>query len=97
MSKPEPVPVLYCSFCGKNQHEVRRLIAGPTVFICDECVVLCMGIVTDSEADDRLRKTMKQKDQVIVSSADAARLNWMKTWTIHNLNPCLDINLPKEI
>ena len=36
---------LYCSFCGKSQHEVRKLIAGPTVFICDECVELCMGII----------------------------------------------------
>jgi hypothetical protein len=36
---------LYCSFCGKSQHEVRKLIAGPTVFICDECVELCMEIV----------------------------------------------------
>ena len=34
---------LYCSFCGKSQNEVRKLIAGPTVFICDECVELCMG------------------------------------------------------
>ena len=34
---------LYCSFCGKSQHEVRKLIAGPTVFICDECVELCIG------------------------------------------------------
>jgi|SRR5262249_349093 len=33
---------LYCSFCGKSQHEVRKLIAGPTVFICDECVELCI-------------------------------------------------------
>jgi ATP-dependent Clp protease ATP-binding subunit ClpX len=38
---------LYCSFCGKSQHEVRKLIAGPTVFICDECVVLCMDIISD--------------------------------------------------
>jgi len=36
---------LYCSFCGKSQHEVRKLIAGPTVFICDECVELCMDII----------------------------------------------------
>ena len=35
---------LYCSFCGKSQHEVRKLIAGPTVFICDECVELCMDL-----------------------------------------------------
>jgi ATP-dependent Clp protease ATP-binding subunit ClpX len=38
---------LYCSFCGKSQHEVRKLIAGPTVFVCDECVELCMDIVRE--------------------------------------------------
>ena len=38
---------LYCSFCGKSQHEVRKLIAGPTVFICDECVELCMEIIRE--------------------------------------------------
>jgi len=39
--------ILYCSFCGKSQHEVRKLIAGPTVFICDECVELCMDIIRE--------------------------------------------------
>ena len=39
--------LLYCSFCGKSQHEVRKLIAGPTVFICDECVELCMDIIRE--------------------------------------------------
>ncbi|MEM8798173.1 MAG: ClpX C4-type zinc finger protein, partial [Pseudomonadota bacterium] len=38
---------LYCSFCGKSQHEVRKLIAGPNVFICDECVELCMDIIRE--------------------------------------------------
>ncbi|MGH6778455.1 MAG: ClpX C4-type zinc finger protein, partial [Bradyrhizobium sp.] len=38
---------LYCSFCGKSPHEVRKLIAGPTVFICDECVELCMDIIRE--------------------------------------------------
>ena len=38
---------LYCSFCGKSQREVRKLIAGPTVFICDECVELCMDILRE--------------------------------------------------
>jgi ATP-dependent Clp protease ATP-binding subunit ClpX len=38
---------LYCSFCGKSQHEVRKLIAGPTVFICDECIVLCKDIIQE--------------------------------------------------
>jgi len=39
--------ILYCSFCGKSQHEVKKLIAGPTVFICDECVELCMDIIKE--------------------------------------------------
>jgi ATP-dependent Clp protease ATP-binding subunit ClpX len=50
MSKPggnDAKNTLYCSFCGKSQHEVRKLIAGPTVFICDECVELCMDIIRE--------------------------------------------------
>ena len=43
----DPKNTLYCSFCGKSQHEVRKLIAGPTVFICDECVELCMDIIRE--------------------------------------------------
>jgi ATP-dependent Clp protease ATP-binding subunit ClpX len=39
--------VLYCSFCGKSQHEVKKLIAGPSVFICDECIELCNDIIRD--------------------------------------------------
>ncbi|MFN7611502.1 MAG: ClpX C4-type zinc finger protein, partial [bacterium] len=38
---------LYCSFCGKSQHEVRKLIAGPSVYICDECVELCNDIIRE--------------------------------------------------
>ena len=38
---------LYCSFCGKSQHEVKKLIAGPSVFICDECIELCNEIIRD--------------------------------------------------
>ena len=39
--------LLYCSFCGKSQHEVRKLIAGPSVFICDECIELCNDIINE--------------------------------------------------
>ncbi|MXW87814.1 MAG: ATP-dependent Clp protease ATP-binding subunit ClpX [Boseongicola sp. SB0667_bin_21] len=46
---------LYCSFCGKSQHEVRKLIAGPTVFICDECVELCMDIIREETKSAALR------------------------------------------
>ena len=46
-SKNNSKNTLFCSFCGKSQHEVRKLIAGPTVFICDECVELCMDIIRE--------------------------------------------------
>jgi ATP-dependent Clp protease ATP-binding subunit ClpX len=48
---------LYCSFCGKSQHEVRKLIAGPTVFICDECVELCMDIIREETKTSGLKTT----------------------------------------
>ena len=51
---------LYCSFCGKSQHEVRKLIAGPTVFICDECVELCMDIIHE----ERKSSLVKSHDGV---------------------------------
>ena len=48
---------LYCSFCGKSQHEVRKLIAGPTVFICDECVELCMDIIREETRSAGLKSS----------------------------------------
>jgi len=51
MSEKSNKNILYCSFCGKSQHEVRKLIAGPTVFICDECVELCMDIIKEENKD----------------------------------------------
>ena len=56
---------LYCSFCGKSQHEVRKLIAGPTVFICDECVELCMDIIREES-----KTTVVQAGEGIASPAD---------------------------
>jgi len=51
MSDKSNKNILYCSFCGKSQHEVRKLIAGPTVFICDECVELCMDIIKEENKE----------------------------------------------
>ena len=51
MSNKNNKNILYCSFCGKSQHEVKKLIAGPTVFICDECVELCMDIIKEEKKD----------------------------------------------
>ena len=51
--------LLYCSFCGKSQHEVRKLIAGPSVFICDECIELCNDIIREEAATDKTGKGAK--------------------------------------
>ncbi len=57
---------LYCSFCGKSQHEVRKLIAGPTVFICDECVELCMEIIRE----ENKTSFMKSREGVPTPAGD---------------------------
>src|SRR6476646_6182973 len=51
--------LLYCSFCGKSQHEVRKLIAGPSDFICDECIHLCNDIIREEASTDRGQKAQK--------------------------------------
>ena len=48
--------VLHCSFCGKSQDEVRKLIAGPTVYICDECIELCNEIIAEESEEEKLIK-----------------------------------------
>ena len=72
--------LLYCSFCGKSQHEVRKLIAGPSVFICDECVELCNDIIRE-ELDERseqgeakLPKPQKSKLRSMTMSSDSNAL-----------------------
>jgi len=55
MSEKNNKNILYCSFCGKSQHEVRKLIAGPTVFICDECVELCMDIIKEENKSSQVK------------------------------------------
>ncbi len=54
--KPGSEKLLYCSFCGKSQHEVRKLIAGPSVFICDECIELCNDIIREESQGDQTGK-----------------------------------------
>ena len=74
---------LYCSFCGKSQHEVRKLIAGPTVFICDECVELCMDIIREetkgnglksSEGVPSPREICNVLDDYVIGQAKAKRV-----------------------
>ena len=59
MSEKVGEKLLYCSFCGKSQHEVRKLIAGPSVFICDECIDLCNDIIREEAQSDPNAKTSK--------------------------------------
>ena len=77
--------MLYCSFCGKSQHEVKKLIAGPTVFICDECIELCTDIVRDEIAGDQDSKVAKSDlptpkeisgllDQYVIGQEPAKRI-----------------------
>lgn len=56
MDKKDSKNALYCSFCGKSQHEVKKLIAGPTVFICDECIELCLDIIQEEKKSSLIDK-----------------------------------------
>jgi ClpX C4-type zinc finger protein/glyoxalase superfamily protein len=58
-----PARTLFCSFCGKSQHEVRKLVAGPSVFICDECIEICDDIVDDGDADQEYFRLMKADEE----------------------------------
>ena len=55
MTKKNDKDSLFCSFCGKNQKEVKKLIAGPTVFVCDECVKLCMDIIKEDTKNNKIK------------------------------------------
>jgi len=74
---------LYCSFCGKSQHEVRKLIAGPTVFICDECVELCMDIIREENKTNLVKSRegvptpkdiLEVLDDYVIGQAHAKRV-----------------------
>ena len=83
--KSGPEKLLYCSFCGKSQHEVKKLIAGPSVFICDECIDLCNDIVRDEVAGEQGAKDGKSDlptpkeicailDQYVIGQESAKRI-----------------------
>ena len=100
---------LFCSFCGKSQHEVRKLIAGPTVFICDECVELCMDIIKEenkvisspkSDSVETPKELYNLLNDYVVGQEDAKRIlsvavhNHYKR--INNSSPSLDVELSKS-
>jgi len=80
--RTDSTKILYCSFCGKSQHEVRKLIAGPSVFICDECVELCNDIIRE-ELEEKAhsarshlpkpREILEVLDQYVIGQQRAKR------------------------
>ncbi len=96
---------LYCSFCGKSQHEVKKLIAGPTVFICDECVELCMDIIKEeiktSNKSNKKGKALSTPSDIfkilndyVIGQEHAKRV---LSVAVHNHYKRLDNNLNKDI
>ena len=83
---------LYCSFCGKSQHEVRKLIAGPIVFICNECVLLCFDIIAETpdavlpEKADAVARARKREEAAAHIARIAGRIlasdlgKWLKVY-----------------
>ncbi len=100
--KSDDGKLLYCSFCGKSQHEVRKLIAGPSVFICDECVELCNDIIRE-EMQDKAResgrslpvpKEIKESlDQYVIGQAQAKK---MLAVAVYNHYKRLEANEQKD-
>ncbi len=96
---------LYCSFCGKSQHEVKKLIAGPTVFICDECVELCMDIIKEeiktSSKSNKKNKALSTPSDIfkilndyVIGQEHAKKV---LSVAVHNHYKRLDNNLNKDI
>src|SRR5216110_4119837 len=84
-SRHDDGKLLYCSFCGKSQHEVRKLIAGPSVFVCDECVELCNDIIREEVQEEKNAAQAKKKfpapreiyqilDEYVIGQSDAKKI-----------------------
>jgi ClpX C4-type zinc finger/Glyoxalase superfamily protein len=66
-----PPKTLHCTFCGKSQHDVKKLIAGPSVYICDECVELCVNFISEEGNFDKIFRPLKQDEE----KGDSAHVN----------------------
>ena len=93
---------LYCSFCGKSQHEVKKLIAGPTVFICDECVELCMDIIKEESKsyDEKSGETVPSPEEIYSVLEDYVigqeRAKKVLSVAVHNHYKRLDCDSNKD-
>ena len=103
--------LLYCSFCGKSQHEVKKLIAGPSVFICDECIDLCNDIIRDENTGDPSAAVAKSDlptpqeicgilDQYVIGQEKAKRILSVAVYNhykrLKNLNAKDEVELAKS-
>jgi len=70
---PPPQRILYCSFCGKSQHDVTKLIAGPAVFICDECVDLCVDVI-----DEQLHRLIEGDEEAVRAMSTDRLLHYVE-------------------
>ena len=93
---------LFCSFCGKSQHEVKKLIAGPTVFICDECVELCMDIIREEAKnfDDKASDSVPSPEEIYSVLDDYVigqqRAKKVLSVAVHNHYKRLDCDIKKD-
>jgi len=92
---PAPQQVLYCSFCGKSQHEVTKLIAGPAVFICDECVDVCIDIIDDQllrlvEGDEAAARAMST-DRLLHYVEHAKKGELRNRLVLHRIDRMLEL------
>ncbi len=109
--KPGSEKLLYCSFCGKSQHEVRKLIAGPSVFICDECIELCNDIIREESQGDQSGKGARSDlpvpheireilDQYVIGQEQAKKILSVAVYNhykrLKNLGKKDDIELAKS-
>jgi ATP-dependent Clp protease ATP-binding subunit ClpX len=94
--------LLYCSFCGKSQHEVRKLIAGPSVFICDECVELCNDIIREemqeasAKAASKLPKPQEIKDNLDQYVIGQERAKKVLSVAVYNHYKRLEVSADKD-
>jgi len=109
--KPGSEKLLYCSFCGKSQHEVRKLIAGPSVFICDECIELCNDIIREESQTEQGSKGTRSDlpvpkeirailDQYVIGQEQAKKILSVAVYNhykrLKNLGKKDDIELAKS-
>ena len=101
---------LFCSFCGKNQSEVKKLIAGPSVYICDECVALCNDIIKEDSNDDKNDDKKENLpipaeinailDQYVIGQSDAKKILSVAVYNhykkLKNTNLADDVELGKS-